>query len=105
MFVEGIYKNEEGQIRLSGRAFSHVYPAFDKPYDSRDIGVFKCVASEVGHPIGKLLTWDFSKVTGKFFIFPMNKNLDEPSVSRSEVPALDEWIVVRLRHTDEGMKV
>jgi hypothetical protein len=104
--VDSIVKETDGAVRIGGMSFYRTGPAFSEPFDSRDIGVYKCSSkknNDGSMVVGSPGIWSFAQVTGKFFPFPLSDpNLNEASDIKS-LAACSDWIVVRLRHTDKGM--
>jgi hypothetical protein len=104
--IERLFQNAMGTLIMRGRHFQSVRSAFNKPYDSAEIGVFHCSTPDSWKDdnIGKHDFVPFDLVTGKYFPFPLVK-LDQQSAKLPKFCVSDKslsWVMVRLRHTEEG---
>jgi hypothetical protein len=104
--IESLFETASGNLTMRGRHFQSVRPAFTKPYDSTEIGVYHCSTPEswMEENIGKHDVLPFDLVTGKYFPFPLLK-VDQQPGTVSKFSVFDKslsWVMVRLRHTEEG---
>jgi hypothetical protein len=97
-------------VFIFGRTFATFVPLFVIPYDSREIGVYRC--SHIVNQTPCLTApsvWKFSRITGKFFPFPTKvcrsdfgphiNHFDERIIF-NPLNVNQEWITVLLRHSE-----
>jgi hypothetical protein len=103
--VDEIQKLIDGTVNIIGNSFHRTRSAFSEPYNSRDIGVYKCTCrtNKGSIDIGPRGMWSFDRVTGKFFAFPLSDPNSNKASELKSITACSDWIMVRLRHTDKGM--
>lgn len=108
--VESFFTDEDGDLKLSGRAFSDLKPALSswkRLYHPLKMDLLGCYEASNGLE-QEARTWSFSEVRGK--CFPFHLTLDaacdpleyDHSTGRNNPRSAQRWVLLRYMHTSNA---